>query len=305
MAQYSDNEKYFPAKILLFGEYGIVSGWSGMAIPFPRFSGRLETVDSSQVSPQLEQSIQSVSLFANQLRKQKDNFDFLDLEKLSGDVKNGLWFNSNIRNGYGLGSSGALVAAIYSQYRTLFTEDIVTIRDHLARMESFFHGASSGIDPSVSFFQKPIVIVESGMVVLNDFSMANIRLSVFLVDTGVSAKTIQLVDWFKSKMVQQEFRHRTEEDFLKINQSFVEKLGNGEPLGMDDLWVISHYQLEYLSPMVPDSFRPHFFAGLKSRAFVFKLCGSGGGGYMLCFASNRSTAIDYFSKSKLDYIEVE
>jgi mevalonate kinase len=304
MNQQIISQQAFPAKILLFGEYGIVSGWSGMAIPFPRFTGRLEPVGFSQVSPQLEQSIQSVSLFANQLRRQKDNFGFLNIEKFSDDVKNGLWFNSDIPTGYGLGSSGALVAAIYSHYRNLFTENTATIRDHLARMESFFHGASSGIDPSVSFFQKSIVILESGMTVLNDFSISSIGLSVFLVDTGVSAKTIQLVDWFKSKMVQQEFRHRTEEDFLKLNQSFVEKLCNGELLGMDDLWVISHYQLEYLSPMVPDSFRTHFFAGLKSRELVFKLCGSGGGGYMLCFAATRDRAIDYFNKSKLEYIEV-
>jgi mevalonate kinase len=304
MVKSSDNQIYFPAKILLFGEYGIVSGWSGIAIPFHRFSGQLEPLDFSQITPRSEQSYTSISLLANQLRKQKDDFDFLDIERFSGDMKKGLWFDSTIPTGYGLGSSGALIAAIYSQYRKFLSEDTAIVRDHLARMENFFHGSSSGIDPSVSFFQEPIVVTESGISVLKNFSLPNLGLSIFLVDTGVSAKTIQLVDWFKSKMVQQEFRHRTEEDFLKINQSFVEKLSNHEPLVVDDLWVLSHYQLEYLSPMVPDSFRSHFFAGLNSREFIFKLCGSGGGGYMLCFATNRSKAIDYFSKTKLDYIEV-
>ena len=33
--------------------------------------------------------------------------------KLDNDIKENLYFNSNIPQGYGLGSSGALIAAVY------------------------------------------------------------------------------------------------------------------------------------------------------------------------------------------------
>jgi mevalonate kinase len=305
MVQYSYGRRNFPAKVLLFGEYGIVTGGSGMAIPYQGFSGQLEIGSGSPGFQPNLQSNHSVSIFATYLRNQKSDFKFLDLQRFSNDVSDGIWFNSDIPNGYGLGSSGALVAAIYSRYRLDTTEDTAFTRDHLARMESYFHGSSSGIDPSVSFFDKAIVVGETGISVLTDWSTSTIGLSVFLVDTGISAKTIQLVDWFKSKMIQSEFRHRTEEDFLKVNHTIIEKLQQGEALSISDLFTISYYQLEYLVPMVPDSFRLHIIAGLKSREFAFKLCGSGGGGYMLCFAANRNTAIDYFNKTKLSYIEVE
>ena len=56
--------------------------------------------------------------------------EFLDLKGLADAIQSGLIFNSNIRNGYCTGSSGALIAGIYDQY--LFvnaqTDDFVEIR---------------------------------------------------------------------------------------------------------------------------------------------------------------------------------
>ena len=77
-----------------------------------------------------------------------------------------MYFDSSIPQGYGIGSSGALVASIYDQY----AEDKITILENLTRdkllnlkaifslMESFFHGKSSGLDPLNSYLSLPILI---------------------------------------------------------------------------------------------------------------------------------------------------
>ena len=76
------------------------------------------------------------------------------------------YFDSSIPQGYGVGSSGALVASIYDQYAA----DKITILENLTRdkllnlkaifslMESFFHGKSSGLDPLNSYLSLPILI---------------------------------------------------------------------------------------------------------------------------------------------------
>ena len=77
-----------------------------------------------------------------------------------------MYFDSSIPQGYGVGSSGALVAAIYDEYAS----DKITVLENLTRdkllqlktifseMESFFHGKSSGLDPLNSYLSIPILI---------------------------------------------------------------------------------------------------------------------------------------------------
>jgi mevalonate kinase len=41
--------------------------------------------------------------------------------------------------------------------------------------------------------------------------------------------------------------------------------------------------------MIPDSIRPVWEQGLKSGAYTLKLCGAGGGGFLLGIAQNTAT----------------
>src|SRR6056300_605443 len=78
----------FYSKILLFGEYGIIEDSKGLSIPFNFFKGGLRIGDMSEL---IEKELN------------------LDLDK-------GMFFDSSIPQGYGVGSSGALVAAFYDRY---------------------------------------------------------------------------------------------------------------------------------------------------------------------------------------------
>merc|ERR1739841_297905 len=100
----------FFAKILLFGEYGIIKNSKGISIPFDLFSGALKLGDLN--NNKINQSNLEIKKFNHYLKQNfqenEINFDLMDK-----DLQNGLYFKSSIPNGYGVGSSGSLVAAIY------------------------------------------------------------------------------------------------------------------------------------------------------------------------------------------------
>lgn len=295
----------FPAKILLFGEYGLILGGSGLVIPYSKYSGELKFGAVFSES-QSFQSHQSITHLFDYLTSKSLQFSFLNLQRFKRDLEKRIWFDANIPFGYGLGSSGALIAAIYDRYVNNKSRDLVLVKQQLAAMESYFHGSSSGVDPLVSFVKQSLILQGIGAVeILEDWSISQLGLAVFLVDTGEKSKTISLVDWFKAQMTKPDFKKRTEKDFLGVNELVVNTVKASKPVAIDELLKISRYQLDYLSPMVPESFRSHFFAGLNSGNFAFKLCGSGGGGFMLCLANNEKLAVDYLAKANLPFQKIE
>ncbi len=52
---------------------------------------------------------------------------------------------------------------------------------------------------------------------------------------------------------------------------------------------ISQFQLEYFQRMIPASIVPLWQEGLESGDFSLKLCGAGGGGFMLGLARDAET----------------
>jgi mevalonate kinase len=50
--------------------------------------------------------------------------------------------------------------------------------------------------------------------------------------------------------------------------------------------------------MIPEVFRKLWQHGIESNAYYLKLCGSGGGGYILGFAENFDEALPYLKKHK-------
>jgi len=107
----------FYAKILLFGEYGIIKDSKGLSIPYNAAKGAL--IIPKNAADSHSSSNQSLAGFAKHLAALQENdpavFSF-DLDRLQQDISNGLYFDSTIPQGYGIGSSGALVAAIYDNY---------------------------------------------------------------------------------------------------------------------------------------------------------------------------------------------
>ncbi|MCB0444929.1 MAG: mevalonate kinase, partial [Gelidibacter sp.] len=147
----------FYSKILLFGEYGIIKDSKGLSIPYNFYNGALKVAENPTEAS--EKSNESLKRFVTYLETINPKLVTFDVEALKHDVAAGMYFDSSIPQGYGVGSSGALVAAIYDKYaqnkitvlENLTREKLLTLKSIFSEMESFFHGKSSGLDPLNSY----------------------------------------------------------------------------------------------------------------------------------------------------------
>jgi len=117
----------FYAKILLFGEYGIIKDSKGLAIPFSSYKGALKS--STKLSGEAQKSNQNLIKLYNYLIANSTELVSFDFTSFKNDIDSGMYFDSSIPQGYGVGSSGALVASIYDQY----AHDKITILENLTR----------------------------------------------------------------------------------------------------------------------------------------------------------------------------
>ena len=154
----------FYSKILLFGEYGIIKDSRGLSIPYNFYNGALK-VDENPSETAIKSNA-SLKRYVTYLQGIDSDLVSFDIGLLKEDVNKGMYFDSSIPQGYGVGSSGALVAAIYDKYahdkitvlENLTREKLLKLKSIFSEMESFFHGKSSGLDPLNSYLSIPILI---------------------------------------------------------------------------------------------------------------------------------------------------
>ncbi|MEZ4907347.1 MAG: hypothetical protein R2771_06845 [Saprospiraceae bacterium] len=270
--------KYYPSKVLLFGEYLVLSGANALAIPFDKFKGNF-TFDNVETDPIIDE-------FYNFLKSQdwySLNTEF-NISKFNYDIKSGLNFVSNIPIGYGIGSSGAVSAAIYERYFTpQKSEDLFQLKKILAQIENFFHSSSSGIDPLVSFLNNPVKINSDSTIEKTKFSFSNYSdFDFYLVDSGTSRTTAEYVKIFKEKMSNSTFQNEFINKAISINNTLINDfLGINEKQVFEKFKEISHLQFHYLSEMIIDPITALWKNSLNNKDISIKLCGAGGGGFYL------------------------
>jgi mevalonate kinase len=273
--------KDFPAKILLLGEYTILNGSKALACPYWDFSGHWSF--SPILHDEARASHEILKKFINHCTD-----EYINRQRLIEDVERGLWFDSSIPHGFGLGSSGALIAAIYSAYG-LQGDSIINNKQVLARMEDYFHGSSSGLDPLVSFVQKPILIHHfENVEVLS--SPLNLK-GFFIINSGKPRQTGPLVEIYQEKMKDPEFKQSCAEILSReVNFAIQSVLQNDHSNLFHHLWLISKFQWDYFPEMIPTQMRSIWSKGLESGEYILKLCGAGGGGYILGYNAKLSDA---------------
>ena len=283
MTQINSTEKKYYSKIILFGEYSVIQHSMALLIPYSLFEGKLtfRRDNSGVIDPELK----AFSLYLKQLIDSNQlNFQF-DLTSFEFDISQGLFFDSTIPQGYGVGSSGALVAAIFDRYEheNHSSLDIKKLKTIFAQMESHFHGASSGVDPLISYLNSPILIKnknELGPVFIPKFSKGTG--GIFLLNTKRSRKTEPLVNLFLEKTRNDNFSSLCE-DVLKpiTNQCIDNFLNVNIELLIKNFKQLSAFQHEHFSPMIPKLYRDLWSDGLSSNDYSLKLCGAGGGGFLM------------------------
>ena len=288
----------FYAKILLFGEYGIIENSQGLTLPYSFYKGcfKFSTLESEFE----KKSNESLKKYWEYLAELELPEQFrLDLPALKKDIENGLFFDSNIPQGYGVGSSGALVAAIFDRYSVvqhkpeeIGKNELKELKKVFGELESFFHGKSSGIDPLICYMNLPILIENKENVGRVEIPEENEgKGAIFLIDSGIVGETGPMVQIFFEKLKNEGFRKTLKEEFIKYNNACIQSFLNKEMTPFfKNMKALSKWAYEHFRPMIPDSVFNAWKKGLDTNAYYLKLCGSGGGGYILGFTKDYEKA---------------
>ena len=300
----------FYAKILLFGEYGIIKDSKGLAIPYNAYRGALKTSESL-LGKSLE-SNQNLDRFYKYLASLQTDLVSFNLVSFKKDVENGMYFDSSIPQGYGVGSSGALVASIYDKYaankttvlENLTRDKLLNLKAIFALMESFFHGKSSGLDPLNSYLSLPILINSKDHVEPAGIpSQKEGKGAVFLLDSEQVGETEPMVNIFMNKMKNEGFRKMISEEFSTTTDACIEDFLQGDVKSLfGNVKSLSKIVLTNFKPMIPDAFHKVWEKGISTNDYYLKLCGSGGGGYILGFTEDFSKAQKSLKDYKLELV---
>ncbi|SFJ27378.1 mevalonate kinase family protein [Myroides guanonis] len=304
----------FYSKILLFGEYGIIRDSKGLSIPYNFYNGALK-VESNLEGEALKsnQSLLQFASYLEDLQERKPELVQFDMDSFKQDIATGLYFDSSIPQGYGVGSSGALVAAIYDKYakekitvlENLTREKLLILKTVFGEMESFFHGTSSGLDPLNSYLSLPILINSKDNIEPTGIPSQQVdgKGAVFLLDSGIVGETAPMVTIFMENLKDQGFRKMLKNQFVKYTDACVESFLKGDMKSLfSNTKQLSKVVFNNFKPMIPEQFHKVWEKGIETNDYYLKLCGSGGGGYILGFTPDYEKAKEALKDYKLEVV---
>ena len=304
----------FYSKILLFGEYGIIRDSKGLSIPYNFYNGALKTdANPSAEAIKSNGNLKRFVTHLETLQKEQPDLVTFNLAALNSDVEAGMYFDSSIPQGYGVGSSGALVAAIYDKYalnkitvlENLTREKLLTLKNIFSNMESFFHGKSSGLDPLNSYLSIPILINSKDNIEATGIPTQSLdgKGAVFLLDSGIVGETAPMVTIFMEKLKEEGFRKMLKSQFIKHTDACVENFLGGDIKSLfENTKKLSKVVLSNFKPMIPEQFHGLWQNGIDTNDYYLKLCGSGGGGYILGFTEDLEKAKKALKDYKLEVV---
>ncbi|MBI3033691.1 mevalonate kinase [Candidatus Woesearchaeota archaeon] len=264
------------AKLILLGEHSAVYGHPAIAVPLPslRLNVRLKDADSYQVKAPVgpedaEKIIQSLKV-AGQL---------LDsVRKLEIGISSGFPMKA------GLGSSAALNVAIARGLAEM--EGIQPATGRIAEiayeMEKIFHGTPSGIDTTVSAWEKPIYFIKGKP---PEFIKPKKPLTIVVAFTGISSSTREVVAEVRAaRDAEPEKYDGIFRDIEKVSEQGRKcmETGNLDKLGM--LMGQDHQLLRKIKVSSPE-IEMLVEAAVKSGALGAKLTGAGRGGCVIALSA--------------------
>ena len=282
-------ERYY-SKVILFGEYSMIFDSTALMVPLKKFSAQWRFATHLEASGGTASNA-SLKRFADYLSTLESTKDIIDIQRLQHDLNLGLFLSSDVPSGYGLGSSGTLVAAVYDGYAKQKTDDLLHLKTLFGQMESHFHGSSSGIDPLQCYLGKPFKITPEGVQILSDDFLKK-DTHICLIDTKIKSNTKPLVEHFKQQRENPDFLNRFQAEYLPCVKACIEAMISvDKELFFKSLKQLSQGQLQFLRPMITENTLDLFTTDFDFN-FGVKISGSGGGGYVLGFSDDMEKASD-------------
>jgi len=312
------NETFY-AKILLFGEYSIMCNSMALTVPYTHFKGELSFINDDKYTnldfaTESNKSLREYLIYLQSLNEKKELLFEMDFNAFENDVAAGLYFESTIPQGYGIGSSGALCAAVYGKYSSnkifsdenISTEDLLMLKKIFAQMESFFHGVSSGMDPLNCYIKNPLLIKSKTNIetvgIPREFSNNG---GIFLINTGKPGKTGPLVNLFFEQCKEDRFFNLIKNEMIPFTNGCIQSIVKGDIKAFfGHLKSLSGFLLSNLKPMIPNAFLDAWQRGLESGDYYLKLCGSGGGGFLLGFTEDLDKAQKMLHLQNIEIVPV-
>ena len=281
----------FAAKIILFGEYTLITGSKGLAFPYSGFRANFKRAENaSDIENQFK-----LDKFLNYLRGTNTLASNMDLDRLEADIAEGIYVQSDIPAGYGLGSSGSLCAAIYARYAPNFErkgtytqQELAALKDVMALMEDYYHGSSSGLDCLISLINQSILISERNKYKIVEMpDLANLG-SFYLYDSGIPRKTAPFVHLFLDRYDNDSaYKDKIDGYCDDVDKLIDNVLIEDKSQFIANFAALSEFQFEYFSEMIPEKVRDIWGKGLQTGQYYFKLCGAGGGGYFIVYSNDK------------------
>jgi mevalonate kinase len=289
------NKKYY-AKLMLVGEYGVIVGSEALTVPLKDFFAQLSKKESYTDPKKFNKSISGLKeLFFYIHSLSKNSFHATPEFKEMGDLlDHGYYIKSNIPQGYGLGSSGAVSALVYDQ----FFKDSEKIslqeqRKDLAIIESFYHGKSSGVDAMSCYMATPLHFLPNGEIFRSNFNPSSLPggYRFFLLDSGQVSNTAPLVKAFLNRMKSASYKILIDEDYIPLINKLIKSLsGSGTTDPALIFRAVSDFQWNHFRDMIPEKIEDQWIEGQVSNIYYLKLNGSGGG-FMLGIAHEDSIEV--------------
>jgi len=289
------------SKVLIFGEYSVLHDSMALTIPFSKFSGKLCYPKHTAENAIAVLSNNGIREFCKHILENHTDETFkLNMTKLSKELDKGLFFRSNIPQGFGLGSSGALVAVVFLRYlekagefkddlKEITMDKIQSLKSYLGSLEGHFHGTSSGIDPLSIIINEPLLLKSNKEIVKVNIPTFNEngKHVIFLLNTQVARNTANLVGKFNTACEKDSFKEKLKNTLIQYtNDGINDFLNENTESFYRNIENLVRFQRQEMNYLIPEKYQEVVDNGLENGDYFLKICGSGGGGYMIGFTEN-------------------
>lgn len=289
----------YPGKILWFGEHTVLRGSKALAGPLPAFGGTWREGGTPEQQQRLSEWLGWLRVQQTARALTPD----YDLDGFDRDLAAGWYFASDIPVGYGAGSSGALCAAFYDRYArnpipANTSGQLAQLKTIFAQLEGFFHGASSGTDPLICYANVGLLLEPGGRISRVELPVLPTGQSFFLIDTAIRRSTGPLVEAFIARCDQDPgFRQKALRSLVTVSDVALDaRLEQRFEDLFPALHALSELQWQHLDFLIPDAFKELWQNALATRHTRLKLCGAGGGGFLLGYSVDRAATEAFLPK---------
>ena len=302
-------QRCWPGKILLAGEYSVTHHPFAFTIPLHAWAGKWHKCPALATDAWLK--------FGQWITQQA--WPWLDHERCAAEFATD-HLASDLPQGQGLGSSGALCAAIYDRYQ-LDAQPLAAniLVKRLAALEGYFHGVSSGFDPLVSLVERPCALQHGHLEILPAAACWQLGehpgptadpYVIFLWQSPWPRHAAGLMDFYQQAVRTvatwvaplAAAQANLAESLTKLFRADLASSPAGAKwwAAVAQNWqAVSQYQQTYLAPMIG----PALVAPWSGPDYALKLCGKGGGGMYLGLAQATADLAYFQQQGKLWFLQ--